>query len=209
MLAKKILHSFWVERMIFIIGCVIVFFGNFIFSTPLTTAEADIKYYERNIQQVQIANRSREVSLLDYNRAVSAAPFDNEWIGHSAYTLYSDTDRLLTLLRGVVEEQGRHDIGKLIEQKNTRIKSAEQELLSGQYEKLVSKLNAAQEDYDKNAAPLTAQMMLLLVQANNEELKWSKIVSSAQIFGTLLLGLAFLLREFRDFRMRKTNSTSV
>jgi len=156
---------------------------------------------------MQILNRSREISFSDYNRAVSAVPQNRNVVGQTAYNLYRDTDQLLTQLRGVVEHNGQGEILTLIAEKNARLQQAAQELYSGSYETLERRMNEAHADHEANVEVLTASMMASRQLAIEQEAKCSGIIGTLRLLGTLLLGVAFVLREIREMRKWEAVST--
>jgi len=45
----RIFESYWLERAIFVIGAVLIFLGEFVFSGSYENATKDLAYYDQNI----------------------------------------------------------------------------------------------------------------------------------------------------------------
>jgi hypothetical protein len=203
---RRLIESFWVERTIFVSGILIVFFADQIFGSYTEKARGSVEYYNEIIPQIQKLSRQREEWLVEYNKAVAATPQNRELLGHYAYSVYTDTDQLLTLLRAVHQFDGGEQGLQLIREKNERRAAATAELKAGNVEALVNRVNLSHDDHDQIVEPLTLSLMLKLRLSQVEASKWTRRITTARQVGAVLAAAAFVMRERHEYRKRKQNS---
>jgi hypothetical protein len=199
---KRAYSSYWFERILFIAGSLLLFASEQILTNKLDEARDDLAYFDRNIAQTQSVSASRSHWLAEYNRAVVMRPQVRELVAQAAFDLFANTDQLLSLLRGIVEQDGRGEVLSILQEKNERRAAAARELVNGDAEALVERVNKIHPEYEAQVEPLTGRLMLKRLAAQSEESKWSGRVKSARLLGSLLLAAAFGLREVKDYYKR-------
>ncbi|AFS37297.1 hypothetical protein MASE_08830 [Alteromonas macleodii ATCC 27126] len=184
----------------FSLGTIIVFYSQFFLINEVNSLKSDQAYFERVIDQIQISSGLRETYLFQYNNAVSSKPQNKDMLGFSAFKLYTETDKLLTLLMVSGEHQGNDESQTFVDEKNKRFDIAESLLKAKKYSKLVSLLNEITSRHDEKVEPSTKKVMTLWEETRSNTFKTSLLADVFNICGLILLVCAFLLREYRDYK---------
>lgn len=203
---KNILKSYWIERVIFIIGAVLLFFAEQIISNYVENSQDDIEFYKINIEQLQNREISRMNWLNEYNRSVSETPPQYDTLRLHAFHFYNETDSILSGLRAVVFQDGRGKVYSIIDEKNKRRAQAENELKNKDTQSLVNRVNKINADWEKNIEPWTEQLVVKRQLAIIEKGGWSSLLKVIRLVGTFMLGFAFLLREWHEHQKKLHNS---
>ncbi len=190
----------WLERTIFAMGTVLVFYSQFFINNELNTIKDDQAYTERIVNQIQLESNTREHWLAQYNNSVSAHPQDRELVAINAFKLFTATEELLTVLEVSAKHKGRGISQNLIDEKNQRFENAEKQLKNGDVEALVERTNRITEKHDQTVEPLTK---IVMNDWESIKTKADALTTQGNLFilvGVILLSLAFLMREYKDYK---------
>jgi len=201
---KPLLRPYWVERGIFCIGAIILFIGQFVLTDFHEMATEKTDYYDLNVPALHQMELIRKQAFSNYNRSVSDEPQNPKLVGQAAYDLYVATNNILTQLQSMLEIENPVAQNEMVQQRRNEYKLAETELLSGKYETLVSRMNVVHRLHESSVEDLTTGMMLQRHQAISDKKGWERRVKHSSLLGTILFGLAFLLRERREYLRQKT-----
>ena len=190
------------ERTIFVLGTLLVFSSNFFISNNISAIKDDLAYKERNINQVQLHGESREHWLAQYNNSVSKHPHDRDLIAINAFKLYTSTDQLITTLKNLSYFQGERDSQLLINKKNERFKYAEKLLKCDDVEALVQLTNEITEKHDQTVEELTKIVMEDWKELQLRAYGIEKRKNLSGLYGSILIAIAFLLREYKDYKKK-------
>jgi len=193
------------ERTIFVLGTLLVFSSNFFISNNISAIKDDLAYKERNINQVQLHGESREHWLAQYNNSVSKHPHDRDLIAINAFKLYTSTDQLITTLKNLSYFQGERDSQLLINKKNERFKYAEKLLKCDDVEALVQLTNEITEKHDQTVEELTKIVMEDWKELQLRAYGIEKRKNLSGLYGSILIAIAFLLREYKDYKKKLHN----
>ena len=197
---SKPTRKHWVERIVFVFGTFLIFYAQFFISNGLNVIKNEQVYVERIVSQIQLLENTREHWLAQYNNSVSTRPQDRELIAMNAFKLLTSTDQLLTIVEISAKYKGKGDSQKLVDEKNRRFEVAESELKNGNAEFLVAETNKITEKHDKTVEPLTK---IVMDDWRNKGAKADALTTRSRYFnlgGALLLALAFLMREYKDYQ---------
>jgi hypothetical protein len=204
----RALSSYWVERVMFAVGSILLFSAEQILTGHVEKAHEDLSYFDHSISMILNLSSSRKRSFSEYNRSVATRPQVRELVAQNAYDLFTDTDELLTGLRAVVEQDGRGQVLSLLGEKNDRREVAAQELKNGNAEALVARVNEIAPHHEQCVEPLTAKLMLKRRNSALEESRWIGRLKTVRLSGTILLASAFILREVKDYRRKQSDINS-